>query len=57
MLSSEFYGEDAAINYEIALCYYNLQQLEKSIEYINKSLLLDSNFEESEKLKSLIEDI
>jgi len=55
--SLEFYGEDAAINYEIALCYYNLQELEKSMEYINKSLLLDPNFEESETLKSLIGDI
>ncbi|MDF2538038.1 MAG: hypothetical protein K0S76_1059 [Herbinix sp.] len=52
--SLEFYGEDAAINYEIALCYYNLQEFEKSMEYIEKSLLLDPDFEESRNLQSLI---
>lgn len=55
--SIEFYGEDAAINYEIALCYYNLQEAEKVIEYIEKSLLLDPAFEESLTLKSLIEEL
>ncbi|MDD3173500.1 MAG: tetratricopeptide repeat protein [Herbinix sp.] len=55
--SLEFYGEDAAINYEIALCYYNLQEFEKSMEYIEKSLILDPTFEESINLKSLIGEI
>jgi len=55
--SIEFYGEDAAINYEIALCYYNLQELEQAMEYIGKSLLLDPDFEESKNLKSLIGEI
>ncbi len=55
--SIEFYGETAAIYYEIALCYYNLHELEKALEYIEKSLLLDPNFEESKLLKSLIEEI
>lgn len=55
--SLEFYGEDAAINYEIALCYYNLQDLEKAMEYIEKSLNLDPNFEESKNLISLIGEI
>jgi tetratricopeptide (TPR) repeat protein len=55
--SLEFYGEDAAINYEIALCYYNLQEPQKAMEYIEKSLTLDRNFEESKNLKSLIGEI
>lgn len=55
--SLEFYGEDAAINYEIALCYYNLQKFEKSMAYLEKSLQLDPTLEESNKLKSLIEEI
>lgn len=55
--SLEFYGEDEAINYEIALSYYNLQEPEKALEYIEKSLLLDPTFEESKNLKSLIEEI
>ena len=55
--SLEFYGDDVAINYEIALCYYNLQELDKALEYINKSLILDPNFEESKNLKGLIRDI
>lgn len=54
--SLEFYGEDAAINYEIALCYYNLQEFETAMQYIEKSLLLDPEFEESNKLKSFIEE-
>jgi tetratricopeptide (TPR) repeat protein len=55
--SLEFYGEDAAIYYEIALCYYNLQELEKAMEHTEKSLALDPNFEESKNLKSLIGEI
>jgi len=55
--SIEFYGEDAAINYEIALCYFNLQEFEKAMEYIEKSLILDPDYEESENLKSLIGEI
>jgi tetratricopeptide (TPR) repeat protein len=53
--SLEFYGEDTAIYYEIAVCYYNLQETEESMAYIHKSLHLDSNFEESLQLKGLIE--
>ena len=52
--SLEFYGDDAAINYEIALCYYNLQELEIALEYIENSLTLDPNFEESNNLKNII---
>lgn len=52
--SLEFYGEDSAINYEIALCYYNLQKYENAMEYIEKSLLLDPNFEESKNLKNIM---
>jgi tetratricopeptide (TPR) repeat protein len=55
--SLEFYGEDAAIYYEIALCYYNLQQLEKARSNTEKSLSLDHSFEESKNLKSLIGQI
>ena len=53
--SLEFYGEDPAIYYEIALCYYNLQELDRSLEYIEKSLSLDPDFEDSQKLMGLIE--
>lgn len=54
--SLEFYGEDAAIHYEIALCYYNLQEPKKALDYIEKSLLLDPAFEESINLKRIIPD-
>jgi len=54
--SIEFYGEDAAIYYEIALCNYNLQEIEKALEYIEKSLSLDPAFEESKNLKNFIEE-
>jgi len=55
--SLEFYGECPETNYEIALCYYNLQQIDRSIKYTEKSLVLDPDFEESKKLKNIIEDI
>ena len=54
--SLEFYGKDAAINHEIALCYYNMQELEEAMQYIEKSLILDPTFEESKKLKCIIEE-
>lgn len=55
--SLEFYKEDAAINYEIALCYYNMQDFKHSLEHIEKSLRFDPGFEESKNLKLLIEGL
>lgn len=55
--SLEFYGEDAGIYYEIALCYYNLQEFEKAMEFIEKSLLLNPEFEESINLNDLIGEV
>jgi tetratricopeptide (TPR) repeat protein len=55
--SLEFYGEDPALYYELALCYYNLQGFEKALEYIEKSLSLDPDFVDSQKLRGLIEVI
>lgn len=55
--SIEFYGEDGAIYYEIALCYYNLRELDKTLEYLNKSLKLEPDLEESKQLKAMMEEI
>jgi len=55
--SLEFYGECPETNYEIAISYYNLQQIDRALEFIEKSLALDPDFEESKNLKNLIEDI
>ncbi len=55
--SLEFYGEFPETNYEIALCYYNLQQIDKALEYAKKSLILDPDFEEGKNLKVMIEEI
>lgn len=55
--SLEFYGDDAALHYEIALCYYNLQEYGKSLDHVSRSLGLNPEFEESLKLKSILEDI
>lgn len=55
--SLEFYGECPETNYEIALCYYNLQEIERALEYTEKSLSLDPSFEEGKNLKSIIVDI
>lgn len=58
LLSSlDFYPEDAVIDYEIALCYYNLGEFNKSMEYLDKSLCLDSEFKESTNLKQLIGEL
>jgi tetratricopeptide (TPR) repeat protein len=55
--SLEFYGESPETNYEIALCYYNLEQIDKALEYTEKSLRLDQDFEDGKNLKIMIEDI
>jgi tetratricopeptide (TPR) repeat protein len=55
--SLEFYGEDAAVYYEVALCYYNLQEFDMAMEYTEKSLSVDHEFEESKNLQSLIESV
>ncbi|EHJ00276.1 Tetratricopeptide TPR_1 repeat-containing protein [Clostridium sp. DL-VIII] len=55
--SLEFYGECPETNYEIALCYYNLQEIDRALEYTEKSLSLDSDFEEGKNLKIMIENI
>ncbi|WP_297427573.1 tetratricopeptide repeat protein [Clostridium sp.] len=55
--SLEFYGECPETNYEIALCYYNLQQIDKALEYTEKSIALDPDFKEGENLKSMIQEI
>lgn len=55
--SLEFYGEDAAILYEIALCYYNLQEFEIAKIHLDNSLLINPDFEESLHLKSVLLDI
>ncbi|WP_238899162.1 hypothetical protein [Clostridium sp. YIM B02500] len=55
--SLDFYGECPETNYEIALCYYNLQQIDKALEYTEKSIGLDPDFEQGKNLKNIIEDI
>lgn len=55
--SLEFYGEDASIYYEIAVCYYNVQQTEIALAFIEKSLSLDPEYEASLTLKSIIEEL
>lgn len=55
--SLEFYGECPETNYEIALCYYNLQEIYKALEYAEKALDLDPEYEESKNLKGMIVDI
>ncbi|MBU3145311.1 tetratricopeptide repeat protein [Clostridium sp. CF012] len=54
--SHELYGATAEIYYKIAVCFYNLCQIEKALEYTDKSLALDPIFEESMTLKILIQN-
>ena len=52
--SIAFYGETAPMNYEIALSYYNLQEVDEAMTYLEKSLALDPDFEEALYLKNVI---
>jgi tetratricopeptide (TPR) repeat protein len=55
--SYELYGASAEIYYKIAVCLYNLNQIESALEYAEKSLALDPISEESKTLRTLIQDI
>ena len=55
--SLEFYGEDASIYYEIAVCYYNLQEPEIALAFIEKSLSLEPGYEASLNLKGMIDEL
>ena len=52
--SYEFYGASAEIYYKIAFCCYNLSQIERALEYIEKSLALDPTLKESRSLKKML---
>lgn len=56
-VSYEFYGASAEIYYKIALCYFNMRQIDKALEYTEKSLAMDPVFKETRTMKILIEDI
>jgi len=53
--SYELYGASAEIYYKIAVCNYNLRQVEKALEYIEKSLVFDPSSEDSRTLRVLLE--
>ena len=55
--SYEIYGASAEIYYNIALSSFNLSQVEKALEYTNKSLALDPISEDTKTLEKLIQDI
>ena len=54
--SHELYGASAEIYYKIAACFYNLSEIEKALEFTDKSLALDPVLEESRALKILIDE-
>jgi len=53
--SLELYGASPEIYYKIAVCFYNLSQLKKALEFALKSLELDPIFDACRTLKILIE--
>lgn len=55
-ISHKFYGDSSEIFYKLALCYFNTGQMEKALEFTEKSLELDPLFEETRTMKILIED-
>lgn len=52
--SHELYGDSAEIYYRIAVCFYNLRQIECALDYTEKSLAIDPISEECRNLKNLI---
>jgi tetratricopeptide (TPR) repeat protein len=52
--SLQLYGASAEIYYKIAVCFYNLNQIEKALEFAEKSLELDPIFDACRTLKTLI---
>lgn len=50
------YGSDATVFCNLALCHYELAQLDTALDFANRSLKIDSNFEPARVLQTKIAD-
>ncbi len=53
--SLELYGENATTFHNMALCYYGMQQMDTSMEYVNKALALDPAFDAAKGLRTKLQ--
>lgn len=53
--SLEIYGENATTYHNMALCYYGLQKIDTSMEYVNKAMILDPNFDAAKGLRTKLQ--
>jgi len=49
--SLHLYGENATTFHNMALCYFGLHQMDKSMEYVDKALALDPTFDSAKGLR------
>ena len=53
--SVEQYGMAPGTAYNIAVCYYSLNQMDQALEYVDQALRLDHKFAEAKKLRKGLE--
>jgi tetratricopeptide (TPR) repeat protein len=53
--SVELYGVAPGAAYNIAVCYYGLNELDQALDYVNQALNLDRKFVEAKKLRADLE--
>ena len=49
--SLTLYGQEATTLHNMALCYFAMHQMDKSLEYVNKTLELDPDFDAAKGLR------
>lgn len=54
-LSLQLHGDDANAFYNLAMCHYRLRNLESALDFINKTLELESTFEAAKTMKIKLE--
>ena len=53
--SVELYGMAPGAAYNIAVCYYNLNQMDEALDYVDHALSLDPDFAEAKTLRADLE--
>jgi tetratricopeptide (TPR) repeat protein len=53
--SLEIYGADPTVTYNMSMCHYELGQMEKALEFINETLLLDPRSKHARAMRIRIE--
>lgn len=53
--SVELYGIAPGTAYNIAVCYYSLNQMDQALDYVNQALTLDPHFAEAKALRKGVE--